>query len=195
MPFIGTSGAGLQKKSSGARMLERAYTALPKVNAEEKARLENAKAKAKFRENKAAGLAELKSASGELLRASGRLCEAEIMSDRDFKKEVEGFVQSYSLTCKAVEHSDRFVSGKSVDMESVTGSYKKALEKVGIYPEGENMTVHEDELARNMGEAKKLFGSRFSYGRRIAQKAAELRSLAVKAENVTGIYDRTGSGL
>ena len=204
MPLIGKSDnrsvQGMDRKigkrvSEGAKMLERAYTALPKVSDEQTSKIRSAKEKAKLCESKADSISRLKTASEELLKISGRLSDAEKMSDSDFRQEIKNFVRSYNETISAIDSSDRFVSSRQAGLETVTASYSKALGKAGITAGESGLTVNEDIMRRNSESAKKLFGNRFFYGSRIAEKASLLLDMARKAENKTGIYDRHGAAV
>lgn len=197
MPHVGRReerySYGVSKPSDGAAMLERAYSALPAESAEQVSKQQSARAKAKLCESKADSILRLKTASEELLKISGRLSDAEKMSDGDFCSEIKNFVRSYNETAAAIAGSERFVSSGEAGLETVTASYSKALEKAGIISGKDGLSVSDDAVKRNAEGAKKLFGNRFFYGSRIAEKASLLLDMARKAENKTGIYDRTGA--
>lgn len=197
MPLItgqtGLTGRMTGRASEGTAMLRRAYSALPKISEEQTSKIRSAREKAKLCESKADSIEKLKAASEKLLRISGSLDGAEEMNDGEFIDRVKLFVDSYNETAGAIASSDRFVGSGGAGLDAVTASYSKALEKAGIVTAENGLAVDDDVISRSTGAAKKLFGNRFFYGSRIAQKASLLLDMTRKAENKTGIYDRTGT--
>jgi hypothetical protein len=139
--------------------------------------------------------AALKESSSKMVLAAASLTNSDKMTDDELAAKVGDFAESFNKAASALKNTSSRTSkliGESI--AGITGSFKTALSKAGITVNDDStLSVDENVLKENRGQAESLFKSSYSFGAKMMKKGSELQNAAqLTGFSAAGIYNRFG---